>query len=228
MSSDQQLTYGDGLFVTAIYRKKGDTVLSMRILAPNFVSRVVHPSWDYAKTVWSIPEDLPEDHLLFQMIRAFTDNANSIVMQPSDYVSFTMERAIDPESLAFYQQTEALLKSMGTTINPLMIARSMRMIDISAVVHHKCLWCDAWHKGSKTTHPYVDVDNMNTTRAEWAEHAIAAFRTVCHGDQESALGDLLANLLHAAREQGLNPEEVLHKAWQTYRTETNDQQPFTH
>lgn len=55
-------------------------------------------------------------------------------------------------------------------------------------------------------------DPTNQDRADWAKVAVRAFQSVCRTDECDAIGDLMCNLLHLARERGLTPEQVLDSA----------------
>lgn len=59
----------------------------------------------------------------------------------------------------------------------------------------------------------------NEQRAGWAQTAVDAFQAVCRTDDDSALGDLMANLLHLARAQGLDPERVIDTARMHFEAE---------
>ena len=56
----------------------------------------------------------------------------------------------------------------------------------------------------------------NAARAAWAYAAVEAFRDVCRGSpldcedgMQEAIGDLLANIMHLARQEGLDPEAMI-------------------
>jgi hypothetical protein len=53
------------------------------------------------------------------------------------------------------------------------------------------------HKTTKANLP-PDPEGMNDDRAAWAEHAMAAFQVATGTDDEDALSDLLADLMHWA------------------------------
>lgn len=84
----------------------------------------------------------------------------------------------------------------------------------------------------------------NADRAEWAREALNVFAATTFsgttfdemmadwptpeealtGDGPDALGDLVCNLLHLAREVGLDPERVMLNAMQTFRDEEQDEE----
>lgn len=45
-----------------------------------------------------------------------------------------------------------------------------------------------------------DPDGKNVERAAWALHAVRAFQEVTGSDDETALGDLLCDLMHLAEQ----------------------------
>jgi hypothetical protein len=60
-------------------------------------------------------------------------------------------------------------------------------------------------------------------RAEWAEAAIEAFCDSCgegpHTIDEDTIADLIADCLHLAKQKGMSPQEVLHRAARDYKYE---------
>lgn len=64
----------------------------------------------------------------------------------------------------------------------------------------------------------------NADRAEWARAALSTFIAE-HGpsDEETALGDLMCNLLHLARQLGLQPRRVVDNAHGLFRDEERDE-----
>ena len=65
-----------------------------------------------------------------------------------------------------------------------------------------------------------DPDAMNDSRAEWAEAALSAFMRETGTDQEDALVDLLADLLHWADRNSHNFNAALERAREHYEAET--------
>lgn len=65
-----------------------------------------------------------------------------------------------------------------------------------------------------------DPDNMNDHRAVWASFAIAAFMRITGCDQEDALGDLLADLMHWADRCQYDFALALLRAQDHYEAET--------
>jgi hypothetical protein len=65
---------------------------------------------------------------------------------------------------------------------------------------------------------------MNLQRAGWAEECLDTFRDLTGAEKEDAqdLGDLLANLLHAARKRGLDPLKELEDAKDMFLVEEAD------
>ena len=62
----------------------------------------------------------------------------------------------------------------------------------------------------------------NGTRAVWAETAVDAFLSAtgeAHGDYDSAISDLMADLLHFADKVGLDGEVLLARAERNWRVE---------
>ncbi len=70
---------------------------------------------------------------------------------------------------------------------------------------------------TKTLPP--DPDGMNGDRAEWAKAALTAFQTVTGTDDEDALGDLLANLMHFSDREGYDFDAALERARGHYGSE---------
>ena len=65
-----------------------------------------------------------------------------------------------------------------------------------------------------------DPDGMNIARIEWAGMALAAFQDVCRTDDEDALTDLLADLMHWADRNGGKFGRAMRLARQHYIEET--------
>lgn len=65
-----------------------------------------------------------------------------------------------------------------------------------------------------------DPDGMNDRRAAWAGRAIAAFREATGTDEEDALGDLLADLIHWSDRSNFDFELALDRARGHYAAET--------
>jgi NTP pyrophosphatase (non-canonical NTP hydrolase) len=65
-----------------------------------------------------------------------------------------------------------------------------------------------------------DADGMNGSRAEWAGAALSAFMKETGADQEDALGDLLADLMHWADRNNYDFELALDRARWHYEAET--------
>lgn len=65
-------------------------------------------------------------------------------------------------------------------------------------------------------------DPTNQDRAGWAKVAVRAFRSVCRTDESDAIGDLMCDLLHLARERGLDPERVLDDARSRFAAEETE------
>jgi hypothetical protein len=65
-----------------------------------------------------------------------------------------------------------------------------------------------------------DPDNMNGSRAEWAGAALSAFMRETGTDQEDALVDLLADLMHWADRNGYDFDAALERARGHYEAET--------
>jgi hypothetical protein len=68
----------------------------------------------------------------------------------------------------------------------------------------------------------------NEDRAEFALHAVHAFRKVCGGspsDMEEAVHDLLCNIAHLCRAEGITPKTAFANALATYRDECDEEGP---
>lgn len=61
--------------------------------------------------------------------------------------------------------------------------------------------------------------------AEYAQPAITAFRTQCAGDDDFAVRDLIANLMHYAASVGMDPYGEADAAGRCYRAETTECDP---
>ena len=59
----------------------------------------------------------------------------------------------------------------------------------------------------------------NDDRADWAQAAINAFQAVTRTDDEDAVPDLIADLLHLAVRQGLDPQLMLDRAQSNFEAE---------
>ena len=69
----------------------------------------------------------------------------------------------------------------------------------------------------------------NRDRARWARNALAVFTaetfsgddpdTMDRGDLESAVGDLICDLLHFAEQQGFDPQVILEQGNAHFKTE---------
>ena len=66
-----------------------------------------------------------------------------------------------------------------------------------------------------------DLDDMNDSRAEWAGYALAAFTSQTGADDESAVADLLCDLMHLADRSGTNFNADLERARMHYTCETS-------
>ena len=64
-----------------------------------------------------------------------------------------------------------------------------------------------------------DPDNMNDARADWAGAALSAFMQETGTDEEDALGDLLADLMHWADRNGYEFDAALDRARGHYEAE---------
>jgi hypothetical protein len=65
-----------------------------------------------------------------------------------------------------------------------------------------------------------DPDNMNDDRAVWAGNALATFMQQTGTDQEGALCDLLADLMHWCDRNNSDFDAALERARAHYETET--------
>lgn len=65
-----------------------------------------------------------------------------------------------------------------------------------------------------------DPDDMNDKRADWASSAVKRFQELTRTDDETAIGDLLSDLMHLCDRSGENFEELLRKGRDHYREET--------
>jgi hypothetical protein len=65
-----------------------------------------------------------------------------------------------------------------------------------------------------------DPDNMNDSRAEWAGATLSTFMRETGTDQEDALVDLLADLLHWADRNRHDFDLALERAREHYEAET--------
>jgi hypothetical protein len=73
----------------------------------------------------------------------------------------------------------------------------------------------------------------NRERAAWAKQALAVFTartyagdhpgTMDRGDLESAIGDLITDLLHFARETGFDPDEIFRRALDHFALEQREE-----
>lgn len=70
-----------------------------------------------------------------------------------------------------------------------------------------------------------DPDGMNDDRAAWAGSAVAAFVQVTETDQEDALGDLLADLMHWSDRNNYDFDAALDRARWHYEAETVGETP---
>jgi len=69
-------------------------------------------------------------------------------------------------------------------------------------------------------------DPNNDDRAVWAFRAVMRFREVCQGTPldepegiEEAIGDLIADLLHLARQNDIDPSLLLNRGWLHFEAE---------
>ena len=65
-----------------------------------------------------------------------------------------------------------------------------------------------------------DPEGMNDQRSTWPEAAITAFRQATNTDEDDALGDLLADLMHWADRSGYDFAAALDRALFHYEAET--------
>ena len=67
----------------------------------------------------------------------------------------------------------------------------------------------------------------NADRARWAEHALRAFIEQCGGDDdETAIGDLIGDLLHFARSRGFDPIEIAQHGVGMWSAEERTPEPY--
>jgi hypothetical protein len=67
-----------------------------------------------------------------------------------------------------------------------------------------------------------DPENQNDDRATWAATALRAFRKATGTDEEDALGDLLADLMHWSDRNNFDFDAALDRARMHYEAETAD------
>lgn len=65
-------------------------------------------------------------------------------------------------------------------------------------------------------------DVTNSDRAQWAEIALATFTETVNTDREDAIADLICDLLHLARQDGLDPESQLERAKSNFTAEEKE------
>jgi hypothetical protein len=65
-----------------------------------------------------------------------------------------------------------------------------------------------------------DPDTMNDSRAGWAEAALSTFMRETGTDEEDALGDLLADLMHWCDRNNYDFDAALYRAQGHYEAET--------
>lgn len=70
-----------------------------------------------------------------------------------------------------------------------------------------------------------DPENMNDSRAAWAGAALRAFMEATRTDEEDALGDLLADLMHWADRNNFDFELAFDRARFHYEAETTAERP---
>jgi hypothetical protein len=70
-----------------------------------------------------------------------------------------------------------------------------------------------------------DPDNMNDSRAQWADAALSAFMKETGADLEDSLGDLLADLMHWSDRNNFDFEAALDRARWHYEAETTGELP---
>ena len=76
----------------------------------------------------------------------------------------------------------------------------------------------------KTT-PTPDPDGQNEDRAAWALHAVKAFQEATGSDDDTAIGDLLADLMHLCDRMGdryQRWEPALSQGQMHYEAETGE------
>ena len=66
-----------------------------------------------------------------------------------------------------------------------------------------------------------ELSPMSAKRARWAAAAIAGFVKVCGTDRDDEFCDLLCDLMHLARERGVNFDHELERAHLHYASETS-------
>jgi hypothetical protein len=66
-----------------------------------------------------------------------------------------------------------------------------------------------------------DPEGMNGGRAAWAGKALKAFRKATGTDEDAALPDLLADLMHWCDRNGQDWDAALGRAYDHYREETD-------
>lgn len=66
-----------------------------------------------------------------------------------------------------------------------------------------------------------DTDGQNDNRADWANAALVAFRSVTRCDGEDALADLLADLMHWCDRNNASFRDELERARSNYDAETS-------
>lgn len=78
------------------------------------------------------------------------------------------------------------------------------------------------HPNMTTIRPVLppDPEGLNEDRAEWAEHALAAFMAVTGTDTKDALSDLLCNLIHWSDRHFHDFHHHLERAKRNYAEET--------
>ncbi len=77
----------------------------------------------------------------------------------------------------------------------------------------------------KPINPPPDPDNLNDDRSAWAGTALAKFMQVTGTDEEDALGDLLADLIHWCDRNNYDFEAALIRARGHYDAETRGEGP---
>ncbi|QDT53879.1 hypothetical protein Pan44_19050 [Caulifigura coniformis] len=68
----------------------------------------------------------------------------------------------------------------------------------------------------------ADPERMNGKRAAWADLAVTAFQAATGTDEEDALGDLLADLMHWADRANYDFELAFNRAQDHYAAETGE------
>ena len=69
-----------------------------------------------------------------------------------------------------------------------------------------------------------DPENQNDDRAKWAATALRAFRKATGADEEDALGDLLADLMHWSDRNNFDFDAALDRARMHYEAETTGEE----